>query len=202
MLLGQGRARGSCRARSREILILSALPGRRPLQTRGDRHPNPEMETPQPEPRPAAAPRARGQQHRGHWWPPSAQPLAACLAPAASFVSSTPRLPPSLLLKPSGCAGPRQSPGPGPGSGCSAQLGAGLCLAASGVRKPCLQSHLDAPCVQVREHGRGVGAGPGLSRAGLCLLPPRAKRTRIPRVADGPAAGGSFPAINRFLGRK
>lgn len=57
----------------------------------------------------------------GCWWPPSAQPTRACLALTASFVSSTPRLPLSLLLKPSGCAGPRQSLGPGPGPGCSAR---------------------------------------------------------------------------------
>jgi len=51
----------------------------------------------------------------GCWWP-----ATACLALAASFVSAAPRLPLSLLLKPSGCAGPRRSPGRGPGPGCSA----------------------------------------------------------------------------------
>lgn len=119
--------------------------------------------------------------------------MATRLAPAASFVSPTPRRPPPLLLKPSGCAAPRQSLGPGPGSGCSAVLGAGPCLAASAVRKLSSQSHLAAPRGQGREQGRGLGAGLGASRAGLRLLPPHAKDRSIPRHREQLPSHKIFP---------
>lgn len=48
------------------------------------------------------------------------------LALTASFVSSTPRLPRSLLLKPLDCAGPAQSLGPSPVCGCSASAELGF----------------------------------------------------------------------------
>lgn len=61
----------------------------------------------------------------GHPWLPSAWPTPR-LALTAPFVFSAPRLPCSLLLKPSDCAGLGQSLGPSPGRGCSASAELGF----------------------------------------------------------------------------
>lgn len=61
----------------------------------------------------------------GHLWLPSAWPTPR-LALTAPFVFSAPRLPCSLLLKPSDCAGLGQSLGPSPGCGCSASAELGF----------------------------------------------------------------------------
>lgn len=192
--LGGHGAAASTQGRGILQFCPSALPGSIPFELGDTATPRPrdgDTQTPNPIPHPEHV--AGG---TGHWWPPSTSPVATLLAPAASFVSPTPRLPPPLLLKPFGCTAPRQSLGPGPGSGCSAGLGAGLCLAASAVRS--LPRHPTSLLRVCRAGSRAGGWERGWGRPGqgfACSHP-------MPSTGASRSTGGSSPAINYFPGRK